>query len=240
MNSISDVLHTDALAPKATQSPSSIDEIFNSQICHIIRAGGESIESVVARYFNGVHKWLPIISQKRFCDRLQFSQTMPTADFSILLLTMHLIAQHPCSDYDIDQDREILYLATKTLFTQVQSFIPSSMSLAQAGTILARYEHAHGMVEAAYITIGTSSRIASAIGIDFSQCSQEMQGTDAWFDDEEALSTWWGLVICDRYAVITSMIHQLLLKIAGQFHLMIEWVVGHLLLVQSATRTTCP
>jgi len=204
MNSMSDVLHSDAFAPKGTNSASSIDEILNSQICHIIRAGGECVESVVAKYFDGVHKWLPIISKKRFYERLQFFQSMPTADFSILLLTMHLMAQHPSPDFDADQDREILYLATKSLFTQVQTFIPSSMCLAQAGIILARYEHGHGMIEAAYITIGTTSRIASAIGIDLSQCSQEMQGTDAWFDEEEALATWWGLVICDRYA-ITSM-----------------------------------
>lgn len=200
MNSISDVLHSDALGTKSTQSTTSIDSIINLQVCHIIRAGGESVEGVISSHFSGVHKWLPIISMKRFYDRFHFSQLPPTADFSILLLAMRLIAQHTSSDSDEDQDREILYLATKTLFTQVQTFIPSSMCLVQAAVIIARYEHAHGMIEAAYTSIGTSSRLASVIGIDNAQCSQELQGSDAWFDEEEALATWWGLVICDRYA----------------------------------------
>ncbi|TVY41846.1 hypothetical protein LOCC1_G004833 [Lachnellula occidentalis] len=111
---------------------------------------------------------------------------------------MHLMAQQPSSDFDVDQDREILYLATKTLFTQVQTFIPSSMCLVQAGVILASYERGHERIEAAYITIGTAARLASAIGIDTAQCSQELQGSDIWFDEEEALATWWGLMICDR------------------------------------------
>jgi len=196
---MSDVLYSDALGPKDTQSNTSIDNIFHSQVCHLIRTDGDYIESVASRHFNGVHKWLPIVSRKRFYDRLQFFQSLPTADFSILLLAMHLMAQRPSSDFDADQDREILYLATKTLFTQVQTFIPSSMCLVQTGIILASYERAHGMIEAAYISIGTTARLACAIGIDSAQCSQELQGSDAWLDEEEALATWWGLVICDRY-----------------------------------------
>jgi len=112
---------------------------------------------------------------------------------------MQLITQHPSTDPDIDQDREVLYLSCKTLLGQVQAFIPSSFYLVQAGVILARYEHGHGMVEAAYVTVGTSTRIACALGLHNRQCSMEVQGSDVWLEDEEALCTWWGLVICDRY-----------------------------------------
>ncbi|TVY40930.1 hypothetical protein LSUB1_G002748 [Lachnellula subtilissima] len=198
MNSMSDVLYSDALGPNDAPSATSIDNIIHSQVCHLIRTDGNYIESVASKHFQGVHKWLPIISKKRFYDRLQYFQLHPTADFSMLLLTMHLMAQQPSSDFDVDQDREILYLATKTLFTQVQTFIPSSMCLVQAGVILASYERGHERIEAAYISIGTAARLACAIGIDTAQCSQELQGSDRWFDEEEALATWWGLTICDR------------------------------------------
>jgi len=198
MHSLSDIFSSNPLDMKATQSSGSTDNVLSSQICRIIRADGKYIDDVVSRYFQGVQRWLPIISRKRFYDRLAHFQMVPTADFSILLLAMQLIAQHPSVDPDIDQDREALYLACKTLFGQVQAFIPSSPYLVQAGVILAHYEHAHGMIEAAYITVGTSARIACALGMHNRQCSMELQGTDPWLEDEEALCTWWGLVICDR------------------------------------------
>ncbi len=78
--------------------------------------------------------------------------------------------------------------------------MPSSLFLVPAGVILGHYEHAHGMIEAAYVTVGTCGRMACAIGMHNKQCSAEMQGTDAWVEDEEVLCTWWGLMILDRYA----------------------------------------
>lgn len=199
MNSLSDVLPLNAFDSKASEASATSDNILSSQIRHIIEADGKYIDDVVQRYFQGVHLWLPILSKKRFRDRLANFQAVPTADFAILLLLMRLITQHPSPDPDVDQDREVLYLASKTLFAQVQAFIPSSLYLVQAGVILATYEHAHGMIEAAYVTIGTSARMACALGLHNKPCSMEMQGTNAWLDDEEALATWWGLMICDRY-----------------------------------------
>jgi Fungal specific transcription factor domain len=181
------------------------NDIFSSQIRHIIETDGKCIDDVVLRYFQGVHIWLPIISKKRFLNRLPHFEAALPADFAILLLLMRLITQHPSPDPVMDQDRKVLYLASKSLFVQVQAFIPSSLYLVQAGVMLATYEYAHGMIEAAYITIGTSERIACVLGLHNKSCSVEMQGTDAWLDDEEALATWWGLMICDRYVTKTPL-----------------------------------
>ncbi len=198
MSSLSDVLPSN-FDLKASSTSATSDSVFSSQIRHIIEADGKYIDDVVVRFFQGVHAWLPIISKKRFRDRFAHFQAVPTADFAVLLLLMRLITQHPSPDPETDQDREVLYLASKTVFAQVQAFIPSSLYLVQAGVILATYEHAHGMIEAAYITIGTAARMACAIGLHNKHCSMEMQGTDTWLDEEEALATWWGLMICDRY-----------------------------------------
>lgn len=199
MNSMSDMIQSSVVEPSSSQYSASSNAIFHSQVCHIIRADGHYVEDIVTRYFNGVHTWVPIISRKRFIDRFRFQHSAPTADFSILLLVMRLITQFPSPDPDVDQDREVLYLATKTLFTQVQAFVPTSLALVQSGILLARYEQAHGMFEAAYVSCGTCSRMAFSIGIQDARCSESLQGSDPWFDEEEALSTWWGLVICDRY-----------------------------------------
>jgi hypothetical protein len=93
------------------------------------------------------------------------------------------------------------------MFAKVQAFIHSSLCLVQAGVILSFYEYAHGMIEAAYVTIGTCARMAAAIGLNNKQCSVELQGSEAWFDDEEALCTWWGLVICDRVVSLDPAMH---------------------------------
>jgi hypothetical protein len=198
MNSMSEMIQASVLEPTVSQSIISTDTIFQSQVYHIIQADDHYIEDVVTRYFNGVHTWIPIISRKRFIDRFQPPNIIPTADFSILLLVMRLLAQFPSPDPDIDQEREILYLATKTLFTQVQPFVPTSLALVQAGILLSRYEQAHGMIDAAYITCGTASRMAFSLGLHNAGCSEALQGSNDWLDEEQALSTWWGLVICDR------------------------------------------
>ncbi|KAK0101854.1 hypothetical protein ONS95_001333 [Cadophora gregata] len=198
INSLSDVLPPSTLDPRATPEFTTTDSVIASQVSQLIRVEGKHLEEILLNYFESIHLWLPIISRKRFHDRFTDFQTSPSADLAILLLAMRLITQHPSTDAELDQDREVLYLVTKTLFAQVQAFMPSSLYLVQTGVILSHYEHAHGMIEAAYITIGTTARIAYAVGLHNKACSAELEGSDAWLDDEEALSTWWGLVICDR------------------------------------------
>lgn len=197
---MSDVLPSNVTETKLSQTFASPDNVVNIQVMHILGVAGKKPEEVIVRYFRGVHTWLPIISRRRFRERYRLFQASPTADFSVLLLAMRLITQHPSIDPSADQDRAFLYLATKTLFAQVQSFMPSSLFLVQAAVILGHYEHAHGLIEAAYVTVGTCGRMACAMNMHNKQCSAEIQGSDAWVEDEELLCTWWGLMILDRYA----------------------------------------
>lgn len=209
-NSISDLVHTSVLQTNARRPPPSMHAIFYSQVGNIVQTDGQYFESILTRYFDGVHIWLPILSKKRFYDRLKVLPLEPSADFSVLLLAMRLITQHPSSNSEMNQDREILYLATKTLFAQVQAFVPSSLCLVQTGILLAHYENGHGMAEAAYVTIGMSSRMVHALGIEEATCSKKIQGSDEWYDEEEALSTWWGLVICDRSVLLYVLLPMLI------------------------------
>jgi hypothetical protein len=196
INSLSNVF-PDGLSNPPRIYPAT-DTVIHSQVNYIICADGKDIESVVSQYFQGIQIWLPILSRKRFFDRLAQSGVSPSAELSMLLLAMQLLTQYPSVTQEADQDREVLYLATKTLFAKIQAFIPSSLLLVQAGIILAHYEHAHGMIEGAYVTVGTTARMAFALGLHNTHCSLAVQGTDSWLDEEEALSTWWGLVILDR------------------------------------------
>ena len=198
MDSLSDALLLPPTDTTRKQEFATTHGTIHSQVCHIIESDGQYIGDIVSKYFKGIHQWLPIISKERFNQRLKNIQSVPTADFSMLLLTMGLITQCPSVDLQKKRDREVFYLATKTLLAQVQTLVQYSLRSIQAGVILAMYEHGHGMIEASYVTIGTAARMAFAMGLHNRKFSEEPKGTYGWFAEEEALSTWWGLVICDR------------------------------------------
>ena len=197
IDSLSAAVNTTNLT--VSQIPPIPDDIFHSQIGYILRSHNLESQSIASQYFTKVHMWLPILSQKRFYDRLAQHRPSPVAGFSVLLSTMQLITLHP---FDTNHDREVLYLATKTFFAQVQASVPSSLLLAQAGIILTHYERAHGMIESAYVTVGTTARMAFALGLHNTHCSFAVQGSNEWMDEEEALCTWWGLLTLDRSVVI--------------------------------------
>lgn len=89
-----------SFTPTGLLSPSLIppnkgDGALHFRVCEIIRAYGKYIDDITAIYFQGVHRWLPIISRSRFHDRLILIQSPASADFSILLLSMCLITHNP-------------------------------------------------------------------------------------------------------------------------------------------------
>ena len=101
-------------------------------------------------YFQNVHTWMPIISQKLFYKRMtEFSKTK-RADFSLLLLCICLLIRYPSSDTTHDP----LYKIVKTEYGHLNSHLEATIEMAQAGILIACYEHASGLVEASYYTIG--------------------------------------------------------------------------------------
>lgn len=174
------------------------ENIFHFQAYNIIRSDGEQIDSIASRYFRGTHLWLPIVSRRSFYQRLQTFQSVPAADLAVLILSMKLLNRYPSANPHQEQEREVLYLATKTIFIQIHAVKSSSVWLIQAGIIIATYEQAHGMLENAYVSIGICARLAFSIDLQKKKRSEQPIGSEAWYEDEEAFATWWGLVICDR------------------------------------------
>lgn len=76
-------------------APTQVDGALHFRICEIIRAYGKYVDDITVIYFQGVHRWLPIISRPRFHDRLVVLQSPASVDFSILLLSMCLITHNP-------------------------------------------------------------------------------------------------------------------------------------------------
>lgn len=70
----------------------------------------------------------------------------------------------------------------------------------QAGLLIATYEYAHGLIEAAYISIGTCARMGYAGGLHTGQLGQSSSGgqSSPTLKEEEEHNLWWGIVICER------------------------------------------
>lgn len=102
----------DSLYP-SLKFPMTADGIFHLRIYGIIRAYGKYVDEITVKYFQGVHRWLPIISRSRFQDRLVVIPSCPAADFSILLLSMCLVTHNSVcyilriSSHMPNQSREI-------------------------------------------------------------------------------------------------------------------------------------
>jgi len=160
------------------------------------------VDDITARYFQTFHRHLPIISRTRFQNSLIASVVGPSADSSVLLLSICLVTNLPTPELTPRDgethviSRQSLYLATKALLAQVQGFLSTSVHLIQANILLAIYEYANGRPEAAFITITGCARMAYAAHIhDNSRCDGN---PGLQVEVEEARNTWWGIVIYER------------------------------------------
>ena len=76
----------------------------------------------------------------------------------------------------------------------------------QAGLLLATYEYAQGLVEAAYVSIGTCARMGYAGGIHVGQLGRTPLGCQLplTLKEEEERNLWWGIVVCERWDLISA------------------------------------
>ncbi len=171
------------------------------------------MDDISARYFQGFHRHLPVISRTRFYNNLIQLGTAPAADFAVLLLTVCLTTQAPALGYQSGHgvtrslEQQSLYLKAKSLFTQVQVSYPPSIPLIQASLLLAMYEYTHGRPDDAFVTVACSARMAYAARINppgshqaqITYIADHNANSDLLLQGEEAANTWWGIVICERY-----------------------------------------
>ena len=136
------------------------------QVHGIIRSTGQFVDDISARYFQGFHSHLPIISRTRFYNNLITLGAAPAADFSVLLLTICLITHAPALGYQSRHgasrsvEQQSLYFTARSLFAQVQVSCSPSVPLIQAGLLLAVYEYTHGRPDDAFVSIAGSARMA--------------------------------------------------------------------------------
>lgn len=179
----------------------SMDASVSAQVHRIIHATGRFINDLVEQFFSGICRFVLGVSRNRIHGMIAGIPVItPPANHSIHLLAICLISYHPKS---IGKslpgiDQESLYIATKSLFNQVQAAGSvrgqPSISLIQACILIAVYEYARGMADSAFLSIGICARMGYAAGI-HERTSRPGKETLS----EEERNTWWTILIYERY-----------------------------------------
>lgn len=176
-----------------------LNSVIHMEVCLVLQSSSMSLDTITKRYFEGIHKWLPVVSPALLHEAIANAHlAIPASDFSLLLFTICLITLNsPVGDLGQSSVSESLYITAKTLFAQVQAVFCASTRLAQAGLLITAYEYASGRLEAAYITIGICARICYSLGLDKEPSRQECNGLS--LNAIEEWNLWWGVVILERY-----------------------------------------
>jgi hypothetical protein len=168
---------------------------LSEEVCQLLQYKPGEVYGACQVYFQNAHKWMPVISQKLFYKRMtQFSNTK-RADFSLLFLSVCLLIHYPLSD----TTQLPLYRIVKSNYWHFNSCLDVSIELAQAGLLIACYEHASGLVEAAYHTIGLCARMGYWMGLHEQRMDSDLpKDSDTWLENAERCNLWWGIFIRDR------------------------------------------
>lgn len=166
-----------------------LDATIPREVIQMIDATQQSIDYISARYFDGIHLWVPFLCSDRFSKDLFQFQAVPTAEFSLLLLCMCLVTYDPPKDPPPPIDHNALYFHAKTLFTQIQVLRKPSTHLIQAGLLISIYEYAHGRPDVALASTDICARMACRIGMNKKHTS--LGWSEAW-------NTWWAIIIFER------------------------------------------
>jgi hypothetical protein len=171
---------------------SCIDNIYN-----LMGRMSQSCSTLVTTYFSTVHRWLPIIDEKCFLERLQRrSFESDTNDF-LLLMSVYLIVQRPDAQPGQETMDDDLYHAVRHFYFDAFADIGSSPSiqLLQGGVLIATYEYGHGMMDAAYTTLCSCLSASTSLGLHQPPYSELKLGSGI---QKEWTLVWWAIVICDR------------------------------------------
>lgn len=211
---------TSTVKPLLLREPSTLEANLYREVLQLIAGTGEFVDDITARYFQtGLHRFLPVISRKRFQRNLITLGGVPPAGFSVLLLAICLSVStltSPTSGAASVQQPEALHLAAKSLCYQVQGACGPSVHLIQARLLLAVHEYRQRRPQEAFESIAGCARMAYAARLhrifDSGNGSNDVTMADAdsayEMDAEdpdavelqrrEAANTWWGIVINER------------------------------------------
>jgi hypothetical protein len=191
-------LHETSILRNSFNDPH-IEETIQNQVYSLININKGTVADSCTIYFQTVHRWMPIMSRKRIHDDIVYRKRQLTADLSSLLLSIYLIIQMPPTSGDFTLNQRTLYRNTKSLYEQANVLCLPTLSLIQSGLLIATFEHCHGYVEAACLSIGKCARMAMYMKLDVKVSKLPKKCSNTWELIQEETNLWWGIVIRERY-----------------------------------------
>ncbi|KAH8123925.1 hypothetical protein LI328DRAFT_156637 [Trichoderma asperelloides] len=152
----------------------------------------------VSAFFNGVHKWLPVLDEERFRARLlgKTPAELP-ADVALLLLCMKLVASTPAKSSG-SNTRTDIHIAAKQGFLNLEMAGVMSVECLEAGLLISLYEISHAIYPSAFLSVGACTRYGQAMGFGGPN-TLKLRRPYNRSELEESRRLWWAIVLLDRY-----------------------------------------
>lgn len=165
-----------------------------NEVLRIIFSAGETVSGVIEKHMRCIGVWLKCISHERLMKRIQTLQSDPSSDLAVLILVLHLVVQMPAPK----SMQSPLYFATKALLDPMLSSGRASLETVQASLLVALYEHGHGMLESAQVTLAICGRLGMKV------IARKRQSGVLQLQNTEEGRLWWSVIILDRCARLTT------------------------------------
>ncbi|KAH8817154.1 fungal-specific transcription factor domain protein [Xylogone sp. PMI_703] len=156
---------------------------------------------IAATYFESIHVWMPIISKYRLSRLLEKAQQELRPEQALLLLCMKLVQEVPNPE---NVEVSLIYGMAKQFSLRLEMSSCSSLQFLQSNLLIAVFELGHAILPAAYTSIGSCARLATALGIHDKNAPQLLPKPRGWVEWEERQRVWWLIVILERYVCIGS------------------------------------
>ncbi|PQE29742.1 fungal specific transcription factor domain-containing protein [Rutstroemia sp. NJR-2017a WRK4] len=164
------------------------------------------IQPMLTEYFNTIHKWYPIISQKRLDLNLVNPFWEAGPDLALLFLCMKLITSRPVDGLECAQNP--VYITAKRFIALMEAAGMVSLLVLQSNILVTLYEYGQAIYPAAWMSAGWCVRYGTLLGINgFDESPQLLGPLGTRTEYEERVRTWWGVLIIDRMVSIGSKAH---------------------------------
>jgi hypothetical protein len=135
---------------------------------------GPSVQAIIYDYFATVHKWMPIVSQKRLTRNMANPLWEAGPDLALLFLCMKLIISRPQEGIESSQNH--LYMSAKRFLALMEATGTISLIVLQAGLLVVWFEYGQAIYPAAWMSAGWCVRYGNLLGINGHESATQLLG----------------------------------------------------------------
>jgi hypothetical protein len=135
---------------------------------------GVSVNATITEYFTTVHKWMPIVSQKRMSRNMANPLYDAGPDLALLFLCMKLIISRPQDG--IESSQNPIYSSAKRFISLMEATGTASLLVLQANLLVTWYEYGQAIYPAAWMSAGWCVRYGNMLGINGHEEASQLLG----------------------------------------------------------------